>query len=245
MPEVRGPEPTGLDFEAARSPEPVAQSLSPTAYRLPPKCPASPTYHCCVPDDPKDPSLRVVDRRWWARGESADAPVDEPVERKPTVVEDLEQRLADSAEQLQAVLSEHRRATEEFEQVKVRIRREVARDVERGRRGVLVELLEVLDNLDRAIAAARTTTAGTDAADSLLRGVELVRAQFLAKLESFGVVRVPAVGLPFDPQIHEALSMAPVPDPSQDGIVVAVVREGYAVGDELLRPASVVVGTHS
>ena len=124
--------------------------LTPIAYRLPPLAP----YHYFVADDPRDPSVRVVDRRWWARGESAE-PADEPVTRKPTVVEELEQRLADTAEQLQAVLTEHRRAAEEFEQVKLRIRREVAREVERGRRGVLVELLEVLDNLDRAIAAGR------------------------------------------------------------------------------------------
>ncbi len=184
--------------------------------------------------------MKVVDRRWWARGESADAQADEHVARKPTVLEDLELRLADSADQLQAVLTEHRRAAEEFEQVKMRLRRDAAREVERGRRAVLVELLDVLDNLDRAIAAARA--GATEESDTLLRGVELVRGQFLAKLEAFGVTRVPALGSAFDPQRHEAVSMAPVADASQHGIVVGVVKEGYAVGDELLRPASVVVG---
>lgn len=182
----------------------------------------------------------MVDRRWWARGESGDAQAEEQVARKPTVVEDLEQRVADANEQLQAVLIEHRRAAEEFEQVRLRMRREVGREVERGRRIVLVELLDVLDNLDRAIDAARSTSSAES--DTLLRGVELVRGQFLAKLEGFGVTRVPALGSPFDPERHEAVSMAPVADASQHGVVVGVVKEGYAVGDDLLRPASVVVG---
>ena len=180
-----------------------------------------------------------MDRRWWAREETPAA--DDPGFRKPTVVEDLERRLADTTEQLQAVLAEHRRAADEFEQARVRIRRDVAREVERGRRAVIVELLDVLDNLDRAIAAARATT-NTDSSNTLLRGVELVREQFLTKLDALGVSRLDALGTQFDPQRHEAVSLAPAGDPSQAGQVVAVLREGYAIGDDVLRPASVVVG---
>jgi molecular chaperone GrpE len=189
--------------------------------------------------------MRVVDRRWWARSDAdADSPEAEPRrERKPTVVEDLEQRLQESQDRLQAVLTEHKRTADEFEQVKVRLRRDVAKEVERGRRVVLADMLEVLDNLDRAIDAARHTS-NTDASETLLRGVELVRDQVLGKLEAFGISRIRAVGMPFDPRQHEAVSMAPVTDPAQHGVVIAVAKEGYAIGDELLRPASVVVGTH-
>ena len=186
--------------------------------------------------------LRVVDRRWWARGD-ADQPSDDPGNgRKPTVVEELEQQLANKTAQLQEYLGEHRRTLEEFDAAKMRIRRDVAKDVERGKRAVLAELLEVLDNLDRAIAAGR------DRADSasdgaLLQGVQLVRDQFLAKLEGLGVVRFEALGTPFDAVVHEAVSVQPVTDPAQNGVVVAVAREGYRIGEYLLRPASVVVGT--
>ena len=76
-----------------------------------------------------------------------------------------------------------------------------------------------------------------------MNGVELVRDQFLSKLEGFGVNRLEALGQPFDAAVHEAISTAPVTDPEQEGTVVAVVKEGYVVGDELLRPASVVVGS--
>jgi molecular chaperone GrpE len=190
---------------------------------------------------PTDEPLRVVDRRWWAQPEgAAGATASAPErERKPSYVEDLEQQLADRSAQLQTIAADYRRAMEEFEQAKARIRREVARDVERGRRAIVADLLEVLDNLDRAIGAARDSDVK---ADSLLRGVELVRDQFLAKLEALGVRRVDALGQPFDATSHEAVSMAPVTDETQDGRVVAVTREGYAIGDELLRPAGVVVG---
>jgi molecular chaperone GrpE len=190
--------------------------------------------------NPPDEPLRVIDRRWWARTEGADTAAPEPErDRKPSYVEDLERQLADKTAQLQSVAVEHRRALEEFEQAKLRIRREVARDVERGKRAVVAELLEVLDNLDRAINAAREGDAPVDA---LQRGVELVRDQFLAKLEALGVQRIDALGQVFDSSSHEAISVAPVSDAAQDGRVVAVAKEGYAIGDELLRPASVVVG---
>ena len=188
----------------------------------------------------KTSDVRVVDKRWWAREDAGDSSADatEHVALKPTYVEDLERRLADTTAQLQGALTDRQRALEDFEQARIRIRRDVAREVERGKRAVLIELLDVVDNLDRAIAAA-----GEESPSPLLRGVQLVRDQFLAKLESFGVTRVPALRQPFDAARHEAVATAPVDDASKDGVVVAVVKEGYTIGDELLRPASVIVGT--
>jgi molecular chaperone GrpE len=201
----------------------------------------------------KDPAVRVVDRRWWARGDTSED-VGEAGSRKPTYIEDLEKRLADTTSQLQQVMNEHRRALEEFEQVKTRLRRDVGREVERGKRGLLGELLEVLDNLDRALSSTgkgspsaatetqRPSAAPQDELERFVRGVQLVREQFLQKLAALGVARLTAVGQPFDAQKHEAVTTTPVDDPAQDGVVVAVIKEGYAIGDDVLRPASVVVG---
>jgi molecular chaperone GrpE len=191
----------------------------------------------------KDPALRVVDRRWWARSEEDRA--EAAASTKPTYVEDLEQRVADAAAQLQTYMVEHKRAIDEFEQVKARMRRDVAKEVERGKRQVIAELLEIVDNIDRAIAAVdETPGASQHAVEKLAHGVRLVRDQFLAKLQGFGVVRVPSLGERFDATRHEAITITPVPTPEQDGVVVSVVKEGYAVGDELLRPAGVVVGAY-
>jgi molecular chaperone GrpE len=194
----------------------------------------------------RDPQVRVVDRRWWAREAAEPGADDQGGGRKPTVVEDLERQLADARNRIQELTNAHRQAVDEFEQARLRIRREVGRDVERARRAVLADLLDVVDNLDRAIAASRDTedAPGAGALDSLARGVELVRNQFLGKLTGFGVTLVPALGEPFDAARHEAVTTTPVDDPAQDGVVVAVIREGYAIADDILRPASVVVGRY-
>jgi len=192
--------------------------------------------------DKPEPELRVVDRRWWARQEPESEHSSSDVESavKPTYVEELERQLAERAAEIQSYAVERRRTLEEFEQARVRIRRDVSKEVERGRRAVLAEMLEVLDNIDRAIAAA-----GDEAASPLHRGIELVRSQFLATLERLGVTRIAALGERFDATRHDAVSTAPVTDAAQDGIVIAVVKEGYAIGEDLLRPASVVVGARA
>jgi len=187
--------------------------------------------------DQQQTDIHVVDRRWWARGETAaGAAADESFD-KPTYVQELEARMAAKDEELRATLVRYREANAEFEQARARMRRDVAREVERGTRAVLADLLDIVDNLDRAIEAARA--AGSDPA--LLQGVELVRAQFLAKLDGHGVRPLDAAGRPFDPSCHEAATMVPVTDPAQDGMVVGVIRRGYAVRDEVLRPAVVAV----
>jgi molecular chaperone GrpE len=187
--------------------------------------------------DEQQNDIQVVDRRWWARGETAGgSQAGEPFE-KPTYVQELEARVAAKDEELRATLARYRQANAEFEQARARMRRDVAKEVERGTKAVLADLLDVVDNLDRAVDAARA--AGADPA--LLQGVELVRAQFLAKLDGHGVRLLDAVGRPFDPALHEAATTVPVTDPAQDGVVVGVIRQGYAIRDEVLRPAVVAV----
>lgn len=186
------------------------------------------------------PEVKVVDKRWWARessGATTDA-TESSSSLKPTYVEELERQLADKDALIKEYLAKYRGASDEFEQSRARLRREVGKGIERGRRALLLELLDVLDNLDRAIEAARAA----QETGSLLQGVEMVQAQFLGKLQSAGVARVPALGLPFDPVRHEAVTTVPVTDPSQDAVVVGVITEGYAVGDDVLRPAMVAVG---
>jgi molecular chaperone GrpE len=181
--------------------------------------------------------LKVTDRRWWARGDaSPEAPAGEAPRLKPTYLEELEARLAEKDAELQQVLAKYRAASDEFDQARARLRKEVSKDVERGRRAMLVSFLEVLDNLDRAMAAA-----GPDrAADPLVQGVSLVRQQFLATLEGLGVTRVDPDGQPFDPSRHEAVTSVAA-DGLPDGQVVGVVKPGYLIGDEVLRPAQVAV----
>src|SRR4029079_4478716 len=167
--------------------------------------------------------VKVVDRRWWARGEDAPGS-DTAASLKPSYVEELERKLADSEKQAQEYLGKQHPASHDMEVARARMRKELAKDAERSRRDVLASLLEVVDNLDRAIDAARKTTKTprpgsgqaprrgwgqeTDAPDPLLQGVELVRQQFLSKLEGFGVTRIPTEGPSFDPLGHEQVKTA-------------------------------------
>ncbi len=183
-----------------------------------------------------------MDRRRWAHGEQAPSTPDQPV-LKPSYVEELEQKLAKREKEAEEYLAKYRQASKEFEDARARMRKELAKDAERNRREVLVSLLDVVDNLERAIDASRK--AGTAPDDPLLHGVELVRSQFLAKLDGFGIKQIPSEGTAFDPLLHEAVSAVPAADPSQDGVIVGVVRHGYRIGDEVLRPALVAVAKGS
>jgi len=187
--------------------------------------------------------VKVVDRRWWANQENANASTAAATAApslKPTYVEELEQKLAEKDKQLQDAIARYRGASAEFDESRLRIRREIAKDIERGRREILADLLDVVDNLDRALDAARSNTA-PDRIDTLLQGVELVRRQFLAKLEGFGVTRIESEGQKFDPALHDAVSAVPAATPDHDGTIVGVVRHGYRIGDDVLRPAAVAV----
>ena len=179
--------------------------------------------------------VKVVDRRWWAR--EKDDTGDQPRGSKPSYVEELERRLADAEKQAQEYLGKYRQSAQEFEDARARMRKELAKDAERSRREVLISLLEVVDNLDRAIDSAQRASP-----DPLLQGVEMVRQQFLAKLEGFGVKRIESQGARFDPRLHEAVTTVDAPGPEADGRIVGVIAHGYRIGDEVLRPALVAVG---
>jgi molecular chaperone GrpE (heat shock protein) len=183
--------------------------------------------------------VKVVDRRWWVNQEDSAAGAGEKAaeSRKPTYVEELEQQLAEKDRLLQEYIGKYRQASHEFDEARLRLRREISKDVERARREVLSEVLLVLDNLDRAVDSGKTATS----LESVLQGIDLVRQQFIATLESLGVSRIDATGHPFDPLLHEAVTTVPTASPADDGVVVGTVRNGYRIGNDVLRPAAVAV----
>ena len=190
-------------------------------------------------------SVRVVDRRWWARSKTSDEDDEAPGSSKPAFVAELEQqlqRLNRQVEEKDALLKEYAAkyasAAQEFDDGRVRLRREVSKDVDRETRRVLASFLEVVDNLDRAIDAA----SASEGASGLHKGVVMVRQQFLLTLDGYGVQPIDAAGEPFDPNLHDAVSMVPVTETDREGRVIDVVTPGYRVADEVLRPAKVTVG---
>lgn len=180
--------------------------------------------------------LKVTDRRWWAQADPS-AAAEEP-KLKPKYVEDLETRLAARDAELQELVAKYRGAADEFEQARARLRKELQKDVERGRRALLGSFLEILDNLDRALEA------GQDRRDDpFVQGVSLVHRQFLTTMEGLGVVRVDPMGEQFDPARHEAAATMPGGEGVSAGQIVGVVKPGYLIGNEVLRPAMVAVAS--
>jgi molecular chaperone GrpE len=102
------------------------------------------------------------------------------------------------------------------------------------------ELLPVLDNLQRAIAAAEQAGAATTADGGLLEGVRATARMLQATLAQFGVREIQALGARFDPSLHDA--MLEEDDPTHpSGSVIRVAENGYTIHDRLLRPARVVL----
>lgn len=191
-----------------------------------------------APEVSADGPVKVVDRRWWSHGGTG-ATADAGRPRKPSYLEDLEQQLVEKDKAIQAHAQRYRDSAAEFEQVRSRLRRDVDKEIDRARRALLTDMLDVADNLDRAIVAGSSAAPGDP---GLLKGVELVRDLFLSTLASYQVVRFRDEGAPFDPRRHEAVSIVPVTDPALDDRVVSVIHPGYTIGDEVLRPATVAVG---
>lgn len=118
-------------------------------------------------------------------------------------------------------------------------RRRAAREHDRaraeGRRDALVPILPVLDTLERALAAGSTDPV-------FYEGVAATQRLMLSALREAGAEPLETVGRPFDPHVQEALTTV-ASDDVEPGHVVREVRRGWRLGDELLRPAQVVVAT--
>lgn len=124
------------------------------------------------------------------------------------------------------------------------LRRRTERELKDGRTyavtGFAREMLSVMDNLRRGIAAvpAGARESGDAGLTTLIDGVELTERGLLATLEKFGVKRLEPEGQRFDPNFHQAMFEIPNPE-LPNNTVVQVVQDGYSIGDRVLRPAMV------
>jgi molecular chaperone GrpE len=162
-------------------------------------------------------------------GEAPPAPAvqDEALAAKTQEVERLQDRLV----RLQA----------EFENYKKRMAREKAEFLKFATEGLLLDLLPILDNLERAIASARTETSGREA---VVEGVDMIARLFRATLEKAGVKPMEAVGKPFDPSLHQAVVQVDSPG-GPDQVVLEEIQKGYFLEGRVLRAAMVKVSRAS
>lgn len=130
------------------------------------------------------------------------------------------------------------RALRELDAAKARVERDAKLVAEDTRKRLVGELLPVLDNLDRTICAAQEA----NEAPNVVEGARMVRSQLEAVLRGFGVERVDALRQRFDPTLHDAVGTLDVRDPGFHDVVIDQLQPCYRYGDQLLRPAKVVVG---
>jgi molecular chaperone GrpE len=124
-----------------------------------------------------------------------------------------------------------------------RVERERERLVDAEKMRLAQVMLESHDDLERAYRASGTSVGGEPAALRDLReGVALSLASMEKRIAEMGVTRIEVVGAPYDPRTAEAIDVAAVDDPAQDGVVLEEFRPGWRIGDRVLRPARVRVG---
>ncbi len=130
------------------------------------------------------------------------------------------------------------RAAAELDNFRKRTARDLQETVKYANAGLLESLLPVLDNFDYGMAAAKAESEGSN----LYVGLSMVLRQIQDFLKDNGVEEISAVGMPFDPNLHEAVSQQPS-DTVAEGTVISQTRRGYKLRDRLLRPASVIVSS--
>ena len=130
------------------------------------------------------------------------------------------------------------RAAAELDNVRKRARRDVAAAESRGIAKLARELLPALDNFERALAAAEEQPENRD--HHLTDGIRLVQTELLGALARVGIVPDSPKGERFDPHRHEAVAQQPI-DGAEPGTIVEVYSAGYTYGEDVLRPAKVVV----
>ena len=169
-----------------------------------------------------------------------EAPEEAGVEETPAaeaVQADLDELQAKAAER-DEFLALAQRTQADFENFRKRAAREQGLAEARGVAKAVRELLPALDNLERALAAAEGQPDGAE--HHLAEGIRLVQAELVAAMGRVGVEGYSPKGEQFDPNVHEAMAQQPV-EGTETGTIVEVFQSGYRIGDDVIRPARVVV----
>ncbi|HHU48167.1 MAG: nucleotide exchange factor GrpE [Caldicoprobacterales bacterium] len=152
-------------------------------------------------------------------------------------LENLKEQLAEAEAKQDEYLKAAQRLQADFENYKRRNRNALAESYETATADVVEAFLPVLDNLDRAIESI--SEAGAD--DSILKGIEMVRRQFLDTLAKLNVEEIEAMGKPFDPELHNAVGQVEAEDGQEENTVALVLQKGYRMGERVIRYSMVQV----
>lgn len=184
----------------------------------------------------RDPNVDEDNRQPDGAADDDDSLLDEPKE-EDTKSGSMEEELENERQRSAEYLEQAKRARAELVNYRRRTEDEMARMQKQAGERIISKLLPAIDDLDRAIDSMSEEERST----SWGEGIQLVQKKIWSSLESEGVAPIEALGQPFDPSLHEAISM-------QEGAngattVVQEFQRGFMLGDRVLRPAMVVVGS--
>ncbi len=162
-----------------------------------------------------------------------DAPATDTMADAPAAEDELAKLAAEVAEWKDKFL----RLQAEFDNYRKRTLREKMELVETGGKDVLLAMLPVKDDMERAVAAMMKT----EDVESVRQGVQLISQKFTDALKQRGVTQIEVVGQPFDEEVAEAVARFAAGE-EQKGLVIDCVQTGYRLGERVLRFAKVVVG---
>src|SRR5688572_22384834 len=154
-------------------------------------------------------------------------------------VESPEQAVARLESELGELKDRHLRLAAEYDNFRKRTLKERSELWAKAQADLVHRLVDALDDLARF---AHVNPAQTDA-ETIHDGVEMVERKIWKQLDAIGVTRIDQIGVPFDPNLHEAVTTGPADDPAKDHTVGAVLQPGYQLGGSLIRPARGVVLT--
>lgn len=149
-----------------------------------------------------------------------------------------EARLRDVESKARAISKAYQEQRDDMVSFRTRMEAQAAQRADRKQAEVCERFFEPVQNLRRALKAP------SDDLAAFRTGVQMVLHQFDESLRGLGLEEVPGEGTDFDPTIHEALAIVPVPEAAQDGKVVTVYNTGYRLGTRVLQPAQVVIGKY-
>jgi molecular chaperone GrpE len=168
-------------------------------------------------------------------GQTGEAEGEDDDDLAANLAADLAVELEAAQAEIASLRDKWLRAVADLDNYKKRVKRDIDDAIHRAVQNLLSSFLPVGDNLERALSVAPP-----DTNEQLLKGIEMVRQEFISALNKQGITPIESVGRPFDPNLHDALQQMDSPE-FAPGIVMLEYEKGYQRGDKLLRPARVIV----
>ena len=166
----------------------------------------------------------VVNEKEEGEGEAANSEPQDPV--------------AELQAKCEKMHDDYMRLYADFDNYRKRAMKEKADLIKTAAEGVLVDILPLVDDFERAISSMENT----DSVEGVKEGVSLIYNKLISFLESKGVKAIDAVGQPFNTEFHEAITKFPAPSEDMKGKVIDCTQKGYTLYDKVIRYAKVVYG---